>query len=62
MKTMTKRDKLLKMDMYDLLIKLNCYKCVVENIDKLDVLRKSKRCRKFCDCKKCIQAWLNEKE
>ena len=58
---MTNRDKLMKMNLFDLLIKVNTVnRCIIEAFDKKQ--EAFNRCKKYDTCEKCIETWLNEKE
>ena len=58
---MTNRDKILKMNEFDLLMKVNnVNRCVIDALGKK--CEAYERCKQFDTCEKCIQTWLNEKE
>ena len=64
---MTKRDKLLKMCLFDLLMKLNKRSdfkntCVIQILENISGNATYRRCCEYDSCEKCIEAYLNEKE
>lgn len=55
-------DRIIQMNIYDLLVKLNNRKCIIESLTNVERARILKRCKRFDKCEKCIQAYLNEDE
>ena len=64
---MTKRDKLLNMSMYDMLLKMQNNMCRLKAIKGhqfciLDTLECIENPCTYKSCEKCIEAYLNKKE
>lgn len=65
---MTNREKLLTTSEYDTLVRMNENTSIISGGRRciMDVLHGKhddyviNRCKTYCDCEKCIAAWLNE--
>ncbi len=59
---MTNREKLNRMNIYDLLLLMsgNCDMCIIRIISGVPVNREMVRCTRYIHCAECLADWLDE--